>query len=184
MMARRALWLLKRLPWEVYPAGAGVAVVVTLWAGAASYGASEYARGRKSVTASAEAVPASVAVARGADSTAKAATDTIVRRLTVTRWKVDTLVRLVPDSLRAVPEIAALMTATTTLTAQVDTLTRTLDVERATSRLRASVDSAALVSAQMVIVSHTDTIMALKKRPQWRTVALGIVGGVVVGLLR
>ena len=173
-----------RLPNWVYGAGAVVLGSALALALTLHYGASRYQAGRDSVTASAAAITPAVGVIRAADSTAKAATDTLIKRVVVTRYKVDTLIQLVPDSLRAVPEIAALMTTTTTLTAQLDTLTRTLDVERAVSRLRASTDSAALVSAQLVIVSHTDTIMALKKRPQWRTVALGIVGGVVVGLLR
>jgi hypothetical protein len=73
---------------------------------------------------------------------------------------------------------------TLTLTAQVDTLTRTLDVERATSRLRVSTDSAALMSAQLVIVSREDQIVALKKRPQWRTVVTVGALGVLAGMLR
>jgi hypothetical protein len=161
-----------------------VLVFVALWAGVASYGASRYADGRRSVTDGVRFDTVLVGQVRKADSIAKAHTDTIVQRLVVTRYKVDTLVRLVPDSLRSVPEIAALVTATTTLTAQVDTLTRTLDVERAVSRLRAATDSAALVSAALTIVSQEDQIMTLKKRPQWRTVVTVGALGVVAGLLR
>jgi hypothetical protein len=125
-----------------------------------------------------------VTVARAADSSAKAKTDTIVQRIVVTRWRVDTIIRLVPDSLRDVPEIAALVAVTTTLTAQIDTLARTVEIERAVSRLRASADSAALVSAQITIVQQQDQIVTLKKRPQWRTVVTVGVVGVLAGVLR
>jgi hypothetical protein len=163
---------------------AGLALAVVVWLSFAGYGASRYAEGRRIVTQSAETVPAGVTVARAADSSAKARTDTIVQRIVVTRWRVDTIIRLVPDSLRAVPEIAALVAVTTTLTAQIDTLARTVEIERAVSRLRASADSAALVSAQITIVQQQDQIVTLKKRPQWRTVVTVGVVGVLAGVLR
>jgi hypothetical protein len=89
-----------------------------------------------------------------------------------------------PETLQVVPEVRALVANVYTLTAQVDTLARTLDVERAISRLRASVDSAALASAALTIASKEDQIVSLKKRPQWRTVVTVGVVGVVAGLLR
>lgn len=184
MMPRRALWLVHRLPREVWLGVAAAGLVVTTWAAVASYGADRYEAGRRSVTLSAESVTPAVTVARAADSTAQAATDTIVQRIVVTRWQVDTLAMAVPDTLQTVPQIKALIAATRTLTAQVDTLARTLDVERAVSRLRASADSAALVSAQLTIVQQEDQIMHLKRRPQWRTVVTVGVVGVVAGLLR
>jgi hypothetical protein len=168
--------------WLTLPV-AGLAILVVSWVSVASYGQSRYAEGRASVTPSAERVPLGVTVSHAADSTAKAATDTIVRRIVVTRWRVDTLIREVPDTLRAVPQIKALIAATLVLTAQLDTMTRVLDVERATSRLRASTDSAALVSAALTIVHQEDQIVSLKRRPQWRTVftvgALGVLAGVL-----
>jgi hypothetical protein len=169
--------------WLTMPVAAH-ALAFVVWVGIASYGASRYAEGRRSVTQSAESVPASVTVARAADSSAKAKTDTIVQRIVVTRWRVDTIIRLIPDSLRAVPEIAALTAVTTTLTAQIDTLARTVEIERAVSRLRASADSAALVSAQITIVQKQDQIVTLKKRPTWRTVVTVGVVGVLAGVLR
>ena len=170
------LWVVRVWLWLV--------LALALWAGVASYGASRYAEGRRSVTEVAASVPASVTVVRGADSTAKAKTDTVVQRIVVTRWRIDTLLRDVPDTLQTVPQIAALMAATQTLTRQVDTLTHTLNVERAVGRLRASTDSAALVASALTIVHKEDEIMALKRRPQWRTVAVVGVLGLVAGLLR
>jgi len=161
-----------------------VFVFVALWAGVASYGASRYADGRRSATDGVRFDTVLVGQVRKADSIATAHTDTVVQRLVVTRYKVDTLIRAVPDSLRAVPEIAELSRITLQLTAQVDTLARTLDVERAVSRLRAATDSAALVSAALTIVQKEDQIVSLKKRPTWRTVVTVGALGVVAGLLR
>lgn len=162
----------------------GVALVVALWAGVVGYGTARYHEGRRSVTASVRVDTVTVNVIRRADSTAKANTDAVAKRTKATAQRVDTLIQLVPDSLIAVPAIKALVGSVKQLTAQVDTLTRTLDVERAVSRLRASTDSAALVSAQIVIAAKDDDIRTLKKRPQWRTVfAVGALG-VVAGLLR
>ncbi len=172
------------LPLWAVRAAISVLLPLVLWLGVSSYGASRYAEGRASVTTSAASVPSSVTVVRGADSTAKARTDTVIKRLVVTRWRIDTLLRDVPDTLQTVPQIAALMAATQTLTAQIDTLTHTLNVERAVGRLRASTDSAALVASALTIVHKEDEIMALKRRPQWRTVAVVGVLGVVAGLLR
>jgi PBP1b-binding outer membrane lipoprotein LpoB len=183
MTPRRTLWLVQRISREAWMALAAVGLLVVAWVAVASYGASSYAAGRASVTDAAKVVTPSVTVTRAADSIAKAKTDTIVQRIVVTRWKVDTLIRLVPDSLRAIPAIAALTVAATTLTAQVDTLTHTLTVERVTSRLNASVDSSALASAKVITIQQEDQIMSLKRRPQWRTVfavgALGVVAGVL-----
>jgi hypothetical protein len=173
-----------KLPRELWAALAAVVLAWTLIAGVRGYGASRYADGRRSVTDGVRFDTVLVGQVRKADSIAKASTDKIVPRIVVTRWKVDTLIREVPDTLHAVPQIKALVVATLTLTAQVDTLTRTLDVERAVSRLRASTDSAALVSAQLVIIDREDTIVQMKKRPQWRTVGLALGVGVVAGLLR
>lgn len=170
----------KWLSWPIV----ATALTIATWVAVASYGASRYAEGRRSVTLSAEVVPASVTVARRADSTAKAATDTIVKRIVVTRWRVDTLAMAVPDTLQTVPQIKALLAATRTLTAQVDTLARTIDIERAVSRMRAATDSAALVSSALVIVQQQDQITTLSRRPQWRTIVTASVISLAVGLLR
>jgi hypothetical protein len=175
---------LRSIPWYIYCFALAVGLFCLSCVGVVRYGAAEYERGRRSVTDGVRFDTVLVGQVRKADSIAQAHTDTVVQRLVVTRWKTDTVLRDVPDSLRRVPEIAALVTVTAQLTAQVDTLAHTLDVERATSRLRASVDSAALVSARLVIVAQGDSIVQLKKRPQWRTVGAVGVLAFVAGLLR
>ena len=169
---------------EIAAAALVLACAAACWAGVVRYGASRYAEGRRSVTLLAKPVTPAVTVAREADSTAQAKTDTVVQRVVVTRWQVDTIVRAVSEPMQAVPEVRALVASVSTLTAQVDTLVRALDVERATSRLRASTDSAAIVSAQLSVVHQQDQIAILNRRPQWRTVVTVGVVGVVAGLLR
>jgi hypothetical protein len=152
------------------------------------YGQSRYDDGRRSVLQAAHFDGALLAAVRRADSIAKAKTDTVVRRVTVTRYRVDTLLQRVPDSLLVVPEIAALASTTHTLLAQVDTLTYTLDIERAVSRLRTDADSAALVSARVVIIAQADSLHTLAQRPTRRAQLLTGVTmaaiGFVVGVLR
>ena len=174
----------RSIPWYIYAFALAVGLFCLSCVGVVRYGAAEYQRGRKSVQDGVRFDTVMLGVARKADRAAKAHTDTVVQRLTVTRWRTDTLVQNLPDSIRVVPEVRELIKNVYTLTAQVDTLTRTLDVERATSVLRASVDSAALVSAQVVITAKEDEIVTLKKRPQWRTVALALGAGVVAGVLK
>ena len=159
-------------------------IALAMWGGITQYGASRYAAGRNSVTAVAPFDMTMLGAVHTADDAATAKTDTIRQRTVVTRWRVDTLMREIPDTLTSIPQIKALIAATRVLTAQVDTLTHTIDVERAISRVRASADSTALIASARIITNRDDQIVALKKRPVWRTVALALGAGVVVGLLR
>ena len=174
------------------PTALGIAAVVAFWIvaayGVVRYGASRYADGRRSVVQAAQFDSALSAVVRKADLHAKARTDTVLQRVTVTRWRVDTLIQRVPDSLRVVPEIAELSGMTGQLLTHIDTLTHTLDLERAASRLRADADSAALVSARVTIVQQDDEMRSLAKRPTRRAqLTTGVtmaVLGFVAGVLR
>jgi hypothetical protein len=121
--------------------------------------------------------------ARRDDAIAKAHVDTVRVRVMVERRRVDTLVLRVPDSLKAVPEVAALIAGVRRLTTQVDSLDRALNLERAASQMRAQVDSAAIVSLRIVVQGKDAEIASLKKRPRWRTVALGVVGSAAAGYL-
>ena len=165
-------------------AGGTVALLGAVGMGILSFGNSRYQAGRDSVTANVRVDTVTVNTLRRADSTAKANTDAVVKRTKATAQRVDTLILRVPDSLLVVPQIAELVSATYMLKSQVDTLSHTLDLERATSRLRASVDSAALVSASIVITAKEDEIKVLKRRPQWRTVAAVGALAFVAGLIK
>lgn len=180
-----ALRAVRRLPWEAW-AVVGVFVgLVLAWWSVASYGASRYEDGRRSVheAAAYRAALAQTAavVAAQREAAARAATDTVVQRVTVTRRQVDTVVVAVPDSLRAVPEVAALIRTATTLGRQVDSLLVAIDAERAAARLRAAADSAALVAAHVVIDRHAARIAALERRTTWPKVVGGAVLGAAAG---
>lgn len=171
------------LPRWAWAALAGAALVLSAWAGVVAYGNGRYAAGRASVTAT--LAPSGVdTVVRVVERQAEAHTDTVVRRVLVTVRQVDTLVWAIPDTLLSEPRVKALAVTATTLAAQVDTLTRVIDTERAAHHLRAAVDSAQIVALKVT----TSTLMAenrtLSRRPRWRTVALALVIGVVGGVLK
>lgn len=167
---RRDIWLIVPAALSIY-----AGVTVTQW-----YGQSQYEKGRRSVTANVRVDTVTVNVMRRADSTAKAATDGAMKRTRAAAKRVDSAVAALPDSALLIPEVATLKAAAIALTATVTALSDTLNVERAVSRLRASTDSAALVSATVVIAAKDDEITTLKKRPTWKTVAkAGVVGAVV-----
>ena len=82
-----------------------------------------------------------------------------------------------------VPVVDTLATVAVTLSAQVDTLTRAIDTERAAATLRFAVDSAALVYERTRVVALGDTVRALEQRPRKRTVVTAAILAGVVGYL-
>jgi hypothetical protein len=151
--------------------------------GVAHYGTSRYAAGRRSVMQAVQFDSALLTTTRRHAVEATARTDTVVRRVLVTRYRVDTLIQRVPDTLRVVPEIAELSGVTGQLLTQIDTLTHAIDLERAAARLRADVDSAALVSARGTIVQQDDAVRSLERRPTWGKAGAVAIGGAVLGFV-
>lgn len=125
---------------------------------------------------------------RRAEAIATAHTDTVRERVVVTRWQVDTLIRQLPPEVREIPAVDTLVRVVTVLTVQVDSLDRALDRERIASKLRADVDSAAIVSLRIMTHEQERTIVRLQKRPTWAKVGgafvVGALVGVAVGVLR
>lgn len=140
-----------------------------------------YNAGRASVLTVTHQPPSAPLVA--AQTAATAHTDTIIRRITVTKLRVDTLVEKIADSVQSLPDVSTFIANTYTLTAQVDSLTRAIDVERVTVRLRIAVDSAALVSARTYGVVMADSVRVLKRRPGWKGVGIGVLAGALVALV-
>jgi hypothetical protein len=178
-----ALWrLVRRFPavgWGVQ----ACAIAVGCWWLVASYGGAQYEAGRRSVTAT--LAPSGVdTVVRIVERQAEARTDTVVKRVLVTVKQVDTLVQNLPDSVQMRPDVSKIVEKTYTLAAQVDTLVRVIDTERAAHHLRASVDSAQIVALKVTNAGLVRENMTLAKRPRWRTVALGVLTGAVVGVLK
>jgi len=184
-MIDTALALLRvagRLPRSVWAGVAAFAVLVGLWWAVASYGATRYEDGRQSVLRVTQGSDSVGAVVKAAHTEAVAKTDTVIQRVTVTRHRVDTLVQRIPDSVRVlVPVVDTLARVAVTLSAQVDTLTRAIDLERAAARLRFQVDSAALVVERTRVVALTDTVRTLERRPRKRAVAAAAILAGVVG---
>ena len=172
---------LKRLPLAVWALLGGVALVLGAVWSVQAYGNARYLAGRADVLRSAQGDSATRAWAGAVVRQAEAHTDTVVRRVTVTRARVDTLWQQVPDSLRAVPEIEALRVGIVTLTTQVDTLVGALDRERAAHRVRVAVDSIAFHGYALTVVAQRDTIATLRKRPTWGKVAASAAVGMIVG---
>lgn len=184
MTAVLAVWsFAKRLPLAVWALLGGVALVLGVVWSIQAYGNARYLAGRADVLRGAQVDSATRAWAGGVVRQTEAHTDTVVRRVTVTRARVDTLWQQVPDSLRAVPEIEALRVGIVTLTTQVDTLVGALERERAAHRVRASVDSAQVVALGVVNRQLVADNHRLAKRPRWRTVVGGGVVGAALGFV-
>lgn len=116
---------------------------------------------------------------------ARTKTDTVLKVVTAKAKAVDSaaiiaaaFARQLPPALDTIPAVQELRgmvidlsVRTTELAADVDSLTRTLDAERATHRMAVDVAVAQLAEANMVILAKTDTITTLERRPTWHTVA-------------
>lgn len=167
--------LLRRVPW---PAWVGVGVALALWWGVVAWGDARYAAGRRSVTTTvSDGARGAIDAATGV---ASARVDTIRERVVVTRWKVQAAVAALPPEVAALPPVQVLVSETTTLTRQVDSLVTALDQERAMRVLRAAVDSAEIVGLRVTVA---DQQHELARRPQWRHVLGGVAVGVALGVV-
>lgn len=177
------LRVLTKLPRSVWAGVAACALLVGCWWAVASYGATRYEDGRQSVLLVTQGSDSVGAVVKAAHTEAVAKTDTVIQHVTVTRHRVDTLVERIADSVQVLPDVSNFIRNTYTLAAQVDTLTRAIDTERAAARLRFAVDSAALVYERTRVVALTDTVRTLERRPRKRAVVTAAILAGVVGYL-
>lgn len=177
------LWAVRKAPRSVW-AGLGLlALCGALIAWSEARRSAAYERGKRD--AAAGVVFDSVLLERAAIRVAKAMahTDTVTRIVTRTQTEVIESVRLVPDSLKAVPEIARLVTVTTRLVGEVDSLKAAHVAERLTWTEKAKVDSAALYALRVIATARGDTITTLAKRPTKKKAALVALLGVGAGFL-
>jgi hypothetical protein len=168
-MTRRAVVLLVAVSLGL------LGITAAVW----QYGAAQYAAGRASVAIPVLDTTATAAAARYADST-RAHVDTVLVRVTRTRYAVDTIIVQIPDTIRLEPSVAALIATVTTLTAQVDTLTHAVDVAQAAARMQAAVDRAALTTAYAHVAERDAAIATLSRRPTWRRAMVSTVAGAAV----
>lgn len=171
---------IKRVPRSVWAFVALAAVCSALVWWSEARRAVAYQQGKRD--AAAGVVFDSVMLERAAIRVAKqmAHTDTVTVTVVRTARTVDSLVIRVPDSLRVVPEIAALANTARVLTRQVDSLVLAHGAERAAWTEKARVDSAAIYSLRILATAQRDTMAVLKQRPT-RVKAVGTA--VVVGVL-
>jgi hypothetical protein len=179
---------LQRIPAAAWAVVAAAVVIASLLFVYQRHGNAQYTAGRRSVTDGARIDSAALLAARLLVDSAVARVDTVVKRVMVTRWRTDTVQQQVPDSLRRVPEIAALLAITTTLTTQVDTLQYTLNRERESRRMERIATTQQLMAARAVIVLTQDSVAHLARRPtrkaQITTTIVGTLLGLLTGVLR
>ena len=178
-----ALTWLRRVPRDVWFVVAGVALVSAGYFAVVAKVNAAYERGKRD--AAQGVVFDSVTLARAAERVAKASahTDTVTQRVTVTRYRVDTLIAQLPPAVAEVPEVKALVVAVQTLTVQVDSLTTAHTAERAAWTEKARVDSAAIYALRIIATAKGDSIVQLQKRPRWRTVVVGTLAGIATGFV-
>lgn len=181
-----ALSLLRRIPRQGWWLLAVVtALALSVWS-IQTYGARRFAAGVAHAQRGAVFDSVLASRVRARVDTVAAETDTVVRRVVVTRTRVDTLLEAVPDTLWRVPELAALKVGVTTLTRQVDTLVVALSVEREARTMERIVSEQNERAARVVIAAQRDTIATLSKRPTWKRAGAlaGVVGALAWGLAR
>jgi hypothetical protein len=175
--------LLRRVPaWGWRTLSASV-IALALWIGHEREVTQAYAQGKRD--AAAGVVFDSLLSQRAAEVVAirSAHTDTVTRKVRTTRKRVDAMIAALPDSVRVIPAVDSLLGVVRTLTVEVDALVSAHTAERAAWTEHAKVDAAAIYSLRIIATNQADTIATLKRRPHWRTVALGSVVGAAAGML-
>jgi hypothetical protein len=177
----------KGLPAVLWGAVIFGAIVFALWLGHSRAVSQAYTQGKQD--AAAGVVFDSLLSQRAADvvTIRTAHTDTITQRVTVTRWRVDTLVKALPPSVAEVPEVKALVTVVQTLTLQVDSLITAHDAERAAWTEQAKVERSNTYALRVLLTAEKDKNADLEKRPTKARAALYALGsaatGVVIGMV-
>jgi hypothetical protein len=194
-MLHAALVALRRLRSVPAEAWWGVAIfaciLAALW-GVKDYGRTEYARGKADARRGAAFDSAVVAMATAKRVEAKAKTDTVVRRIAVTRYRVDTLIQRLPADVRVVPSVDTLVRTVNVLTAQMDSVYLQGVTERQAADMERSVLAAQVTAHRVTINAQADTIAVLEKRPTklnravwtFTGVVAGAVTGFVMGVIR
>lgn len=174
------LTALRRIPAAAYALAAGVGLIVALVHGILSYGENRYADGKRDAARGAAFDSTLAATFTRVREVEVVRTDTLIKRVTVTRHRVDTLLMQMPDSVRSLPSVAPLVATVQLLTKQVDSLTLQIDMERAAHTMERSVLEAQNKAAHAVIEVQADSIKQLEKRPTRGTLVK--VAGVAVGV--
>lgn len=181
------LTALRRIPAAAYALVAGVGLIVALVHGILSYGENRYADGKRDAARGAAFDSVLVSQFSRVREVEVVKTDTLIRRVTVTRHRVDTLLMQLPDSVRTLPSVAPLVVTVQLLTRQVDSLAQQIDTERAAHRMERDVLVGQNRMLHAVVAVQRDSIDALKRRPTraaqiTTAVFSAVAGGLLWGL--
>jgi hypothetical protein len=183
-MIKTGLALFHSVPVAGYVVAGMAALFFAITSTVTRHGDRRFEDGRRSALQSAPVDSVVKALAKSATETAASRVDTVVRRVTVTRWRVDTLLQRLPDSLRVVPEVEHLVRLMVAFTAQVDTLTRAIDTERAARTIERTVADQQILALRGVVVVTQDSVRSLARRPTRRAqITTGIFGAVIGALV-
>lgn len=176
-------WAVRKAPRSVW-AGLGLlALCGALIAWSEARRSAAYERGKRDAAAGVVFDSALVAHVAQAVALRSAHTDTVWRVVNRTQTEVRHEIETLPDSLKRLPEIARLVTVTTRLVGEVDSLKAAHVAERAAWTERAKVDSAALYALRVIATAQRDTITTLAKRPTRTKAALYALLGIGAGFL-
>jgi hypothetical protein len=168
-----ALWLLlKRVPYQVYAALTGALIMTAILWWHTHAVSTAYQRGRADVTREAAAV---APVYRDRVVRLAGKTDTTIRTVVKRIATVDTLIQLVPDSIRVlVPSVDTALRACTALARDCDQLRADVLTERVA---RDSLEG----SIATITIAKTDTIRHLSRRPTRRTAGVVATVAALIG---
>jgi hypothetical protein len=171
----------KGLPALLWGAVIFGAIVFALWLGHSRAVSQAYTQGKQD--AAAGVVFDSLLSQRASEvvTIRTAHTDTITQRVTVTRWKVDTLVKALPDSVRTLPAVDTLVVAVQTLVLQVDSLITAHDAERVAWTEQAKIERANTYALRVLLTAEKNKNADLEKRPTKLRAALYAAGGALTG---
>ncbi len=188
LMVLAQLWQLRRkVPLSLWLIAGLVVLLGVSRCERTRYGAREYDRGVADTKAGAQMDSMLRAQLVAKHDSAKAHTDTAVKHVQRARTRVDSAIAALSPTTSQLPEVANLVATVTQLTTQVDTLVRTLDRERTLGALRASVDSASIVSLRIIANAEAKRADQAERerdaKPGWPKVIGGAVVGAAVGVL-
>lgn len=175
--------LLRRAPREAWWLLVVVsALAASLWS-IQRYGDRRYADGKRDAARGAVFDSTLAARVRARVETLTVSTDSAAARAKRSARAVRTIVDSMPPEVKALPDVAPLVTECTSLAARADSAFHALDIEREARQMQEIVHASALRAATVVITAVRDSNAVLAKRPTRRQQIITTVGGFLVGVL-
>lgn len=179
-----AVWsALKRVPRAAWGLLLGALLLLAVYAAHRRVVGRAYADGRRAATVGVAFDSALVARVAEVVALRTAHTDTVTVVVTRTQREVREVIETLPDSLRAFPDVQRLVSVTTRLVGEVDSLKAAHVAERLAWVERAKVDSANVYALRVIATARGDSVRVLSKRPTRKKAALYALLGVGAGFL-